>query len=116
MQLALELVVILLLIGVNGLFSLSELALVSVNRARLAVLERKGVKGAARARALAEDPQRFLPTVQVGITLVGILAGVFGGAHFAARLTPVLANLPHMASRNWWRPGCPARCRWRRGW
>ena len=45
-----ELVVILLLIGVNGLFSLSELALVSVNRARLAVLERKGVKGAAGAR------------------------------------------------------------------
>jgi len=98
MQLAFELVVILLLIGVNGLFSLSELALVSVNRARLAVLERKGVKGAAGARMLAEDPQRFLPTVQVGITLVGILAGVFGGAHFAARLTPVLARLPHVGA------------------
>jgi putative hemolysin len=66
------------------------MAMVSVNRARLAVMERKGVQGAARARALAEDPERFLPTVQVGITLVGILAGVFSGAHIAARLTPVL--------------------------
>ncbi len=96
MELAFEIFVILLLIVVNGLFSLSELALVSVNRARLAVLERKGVKGAARARLLAEDPQRFLPTVQVGITLVGILAGVFGGAHFASRLTPVLARIPYV--------------------
>ena len=49
------------------------------------MLERKGVPGAALARALAEDPQRFLPTVQVGITLVGILTGVFGGARVAAR-------------------------------
>src|ERR1700688_5168114 len=96
MQLAFEFVVILLLIGVNGLFSLSELALVSVNRARLAVLERKGVTGAAEARALAEDPQRFLPTVQVGITLVGILAGVFGGARIAGRLSPVLEQVPFL--------------------
>ena len=96
MQIAVELLVILLLIVVNGLFSLSELALVSANRARLAVLERKGVRGAARARVLAEDPQRFLPTVQVGITLVGILTGVFGGASVAARLTPLLARLPYV--------------------
>ena len=90
----LEVLFILLLIALNGAFSLSELALVSANRARLAVLERKGVPGAARARVLAEDPQRFLPTVQVGITLVGILSGVFGGANVAARLTPLLARLP----------------------
>jgi putative hemolysin len=88
-----EIAVVLLLIVVNGAFSLSELALVSVNRARLAVLERKGVPGAARARVLAEDPQRFLPTVQVGITLVGILSGVFGGARVAARLAPMLARI-----------------------
>jgi putative hemolysin len=98
MELALQIIVVLLLIGVNGLFSLSELALVSVNRARLAVLERKGVKGATRARMLAEDPQAFLPTVQVGITLVGILAGVFGGARFAAELTPSLAALPYVGA------------------
>ncbi len=94
MVVAFELLVIFLLILLNGAFALSELALVSANRARLAVLERKGVPGAALARTMAEDPQRFLPTVQVGITLIGILAGVFGGANLAARLTPLLSGLP----------------------
>ncbi len=47
------------------------------------VLERKGVPGAARRCTLSEDPQRFLPTVQVGMTLVGILTGTFGGARIA---------------------------------
>ena len=95
-----EIVVVLLLIGLNALFALSELGLVSSNRARLAVLERKGVTGAALARVLADDPQRFLPTVQVGITLVSILSGVFGAARFADQLTPVLirAGLPSQAA------------------
>lgn len=97
MGIAFELGVVLLLIVLNGLFSMSELALVSSNRARLAVLERKGVKGATRARLLAEDPQRFLPALQVGITLVGILSGVFGGARVAARLSPLLAEIPGIA-------------------
>jgi putative hemolysin len=90
MVLWLEIVVVLLLILLNALFAVSEMALVSVNRARLSVLEQQGVPGAARARVLAEDPQRFLPTVQVGITLISILSGVFGGAHVAAQLTPTL--------------------------
>ena len=94
---AIDILVVLLLIVVNGAFSLSELALVSVNRSRLAVMEDKGVQGAATARALADDPQRFLPTVQVGITLVGILTGVFGGARIAGRLAPVLAGVPALA-------------------
>jgi putative hemolysin len=98
MGIAIELLVILLLIAVNGLFSLSELALVSVNRARLAVMERKGVPGAKRARLLADDPQRFLPTVQVGITLVGILAGVFGGARVAARVEPLLTGMRYIGT------------------
>jgi putative hemolysin len=83
MTFAIESIVILLLIGLNGVFALSELALVSARRARLAVLERKQVRGAARARWLAEDPQRFLPTVQVGVTLVSVFLGVFGGAQVA---------------------------------
>jgi putative hemolysin len=97
MTLGLEIVVVLLLILLNGLFSLSELALVSVRRARLAVLERKGVKGAAAARALADDPQRFLPTVQVGITLVSVFTGVFGGARIASRLQDWLTTFPPIA-------------------
>ncbi len=84
MELGFEILVILLLIVLNGLFSLSELALVSARRTRLMVLERKGVAGATTARLLAEDPQRFLPTVQVGITLVAVLTGVVGGARIAA--------------------------------
>jgi putative hemolysin len=96
MTIGLEIVVILLLILLNGLFSLSELALVSVRRARLAVLERKGVKGAAAARALSDDPQRFLPTVQVGITLVSVLTGVFGGARIASHLQAWLATFPQI--------------------
>ena len=96
MDIAAELFVILLLILLNGLFSLSELAVVSANRARLSVLERKGVPGAARARVLADDPQRFLPTVQVGMTLISILTGVFGGARLSDRLEPLLTGLPYL--------------------
>jgi putative hemolysin len=86
MGLGLEILIVLVLILVNGLFAMSELALVSVRRARLAVLQRKGVPGSTKARELAEDPQRFLPTVQVGITLVSMLTGVFGGARITADL------------------------------
>ena len=86
MNIGLEALFILLLILLNGVFSLSELALVSARRARLAVLERKGVAGAAAARRLADDPQRFLPTVQIGITLVSVFTGVFGGARIASHL------------------------------
>ncbi|WP_428489122.1 hemolysin family protein [Rhodopila sp.] len=93
-----EIVVILLLILLNGLFSLSELALVSVRRARLAVLERKGVRGAGAARELSDDPQRFLPTVQVGITLVSVFTGVFGGARIAAHVQALLAPIPRIGA------------------
>ena len=86
MGIGLEAIVILLLILLNGLFSMSEMALVSVKRARLAILERKGIAGATAALALAEEPQRFLPTVQVGITLVSVFAGVFGGARIATQM------------------------------
>lgn len=97
MGISVEAVVILLLIVVNGLFSMSELALVSARRARLAVMERKGVAGATLARELAEDPQRFLPTVQVGITLVSVLTGVFGGARIASNLQVwLVATWPHL--------------------
>jgi putative hemolysin len=83
-----------LLILLNGVFAMSELALISANRARLTILERKGLHGATRARILSDDPQRFLPTVQVGITLVSILSGVFGGAHVAAGIEPFIETVP----------------------
>jgi putative hemolysin len=96
MGVALELGVILLLVLVNGLFAMSELAIVSARRVRLQGMLRAGTKGAAAAIALAEDPQRFLPTVQVGITLVGVLAGAFAGQGLAFRLAGVLSLIPGM--------------------
>lgn len=92
-----EIGVILLLVVLNGVFAMSELAIVSARRGRLMAMERRGSPGAAAALSLAEDPQRFLPTVQVGISLVGILAGVFGGAQLAGPLGEALAEIPGVA-------------------
>ena len=92
MGIGLEFIIILLLILVNGLFAMSELALVSARRARLSAMERKGIAGAREARQLADDPQRVLPTVQVGITLVGVFTGVFGGARIALHLQQLLVD------------------------
>lgn len=97
MTIGFEIVFILLLVFLNGAFAMSELAIVSARRGRLLALQRTGSPGAAAAIALAEDPQRFLPTVQVGITLVGILAGVFGGARLAGPLAGLLARIPGFA-------------------
>ena len=97
MAVALDLILILLLIVLNGLFALSEMALASSNRNRLALLEVQGVRGAARAMRLTADPQHFLPAVQIGITLIGIVSGAFGGARVAESLAPVLHGVPQLA-------------------
>lgn len=80
----------LVLIGFNGLFALSELAVVSARKPRLKMMADAGRRGAASALALAEDPGRFLSTVQIGITLVGIVAGAFSGAALSERMDAVL--------------------------
>ncbi len=97
MSILLEILVILLLVALNGAFAMSELAIVSARRVRLLALQRRGSRGAEAAIALAEDPQRFLPTVQVGITLVGIVAGAFGGARLAASFGALLERIPGLA-------------------
>ncbi|MCI0753548.1 hemolysin family protein [Teichococcus vastitatis] len=94
MNLVLELSVILLLVLLNGVFAMSELAIVSCRRTRLLTMLRAGRSGAATALSLTEDPQRFLPTVQVGITLVGVLAGAFAGQGIAQRFADVLGVIP----------------------
>ena len=68
------------LILLNGLFAMSELAIVSARAARLEVSAEKGSSGARAALALAADPGKFLSTVQIGITLVGVIAGAYSGA------------------------------------
>lgn len=92
-MLSLELAIVVILIVINGLLSMSELAVVSSRPARLSILANKGVRGAARALALAADPGRFLSTVQIGITLVGVLSGAFSGATLGQRLAQWLVEL-----------------------
>src|SRR4249919_2323746 len=75
----LDLVLILALIALNGLLSMSELAIVSSREARLKAMAKSGSRGAKCALDLASDPGRFLSTVQSGITLIAIFAGAFSG-------------------------------------
>ncbi len=88
----LEIVLLLILLLTNGLFALSELAIVYARPARLKSMAERGVGGARRALALASQPGRFLSTVQIGITLVGILAGAISGATIAVRLEGPLVD------------------------
>ena len=76
----LDVVIILFLVALNGVFSMSELAVVSSRKPRLKAMARAGRRGAQTALDLASDPGRFLSTVQIGITLIGILAGAYSGA------------------------------------
>ena len=95
-MLATELGIVTILIIINGLLSMSELAIVSSRPARLAGLVENGVKGSRRALALVSDPGKFLSTVQIGITLIGVLSGAFSGATLGLRLTTC----------GWSKPGC----------
>ncbi|MFN8498149.1 MAG: hemolysin family protein [Anaerolineae bacterium] len=90
MAVFIEIGVILLLVLLNGFFAMAELAVVSSRRARLQQRADKGDNGAVAALRLAENPDRFLSTVQIGITLIGILAGAFGGATLSASLAAIL--------------------------
>ncbi|MCC6614371.1 MAG: HlyC/CorC family transporter [Anaerolineae bacterium] len=85
-----ELLIILLLTGINGVFAMSEAAVIAARRPRLQNLAEKGNQGAQRALALKDEPSRFLSTVQVGITLIGTLLGAFGGATVATSIAHVL--------------------------
>lgn len=92
MSIAFEIAVIVFLVVLNGCFAMSELAIVSSRRARLAAKAADGSKGARTALALGDNPARFLASVQIGITLVGILAGAYSGATLAAQLAAWLAG------------------------
>lgn len=86
-----EVLVILVLVLLNGFFALSEMALVSSRRARLHARAEQGSRGARVAIALLEDSTAFLSAVQIGITLIGIVTGVYSGATLAAQLDDVIA-------------------------
>ncbi len=92
-----EILVIFLLTLLNGFFSLSEIALVSVKPTRLQALADQGNGRARAALRLLADPEGFLSSVQVGITLIGIIAGAYGGANIADDMTEFLARWPSLA-------------------
>lgn len=92
-----EILVILFLLLINGIFAMTEIALVSVRKGRLKQLAEEGNSGAVRALKLLENPERFLSTVQVGITLVGVLSGAYGGATLSSQLAPIIAKVPSLA-------------------
>jgi len=87
-----EILIVFLLTLVNGVLAMSELAIVSSRPARLKVMAEGGSRGAATALRLADDPGRFLSSVQIGITMVGVLAGAFSGATLGVRLASALAG------------------------
>ncbi|TPN50941.1 HlyC/CorC family transporter [Mesorhizobium sp. B1-1-9] len=87
-----EIAIVVVLICVNGLLSMSELAIVSSRPARLKTMIDREVKGAGRALALGSNPGKFLSSVQIGITLVGVLSGAFSGATLGERLAQFLAS------------------------
>ena len=92
-----EVLIIFFLLLLNGFFSLSEMAIVSASKPLLKQMEREGNRSAALAVALAEDSGKFLSTVQVGITLVGTLAGAYGGATIAEKLEDSFNMIPFVA-------------------
>jgi putative hemolysin len=96
-EISTEIIIILVLILLNGLFSMSEMAIVSARKSRLLQKAEAGDKGAAKALALAENPNRFLSTVQIGITLIGILTGAFGGATIAENIGLELSKVLWLA-------------------
>lgn len=87
-----EIIIIVLLILCNGVLSMSEIALVSARKVKLENSAKKGSKAALSALKLSQDPDRFLSTVQIGITLIGILTGLYSGEALAQSLAKLLAK------------------------
>lgn len=88
-----ELLVLGVLILFNGFFALSEISLVSSKKSRLEQMKAEGSKGAKTALSLLENSENFLSAVQVGITLIGIVTGVYGGRNIADDITPFFQNI-----------------------
>lgn len=87
-----EIVIIIALILLNGIFAMSEIAVISARKSSLSTETKKGNKSAKMALKLANDPDRFLSTVQIGITLIGILTGIYSGATLADDFAKILAD------------------------
>jgi putative hemolysin len=92
-----EIAIIAILILLNGVFSMSEISLVSARKFRLESAAKKGNSNARKALELANNPNRFLSTMQIGITLIGILTGIFSGEEFTGKLEVLILDVPFLA-------------------
>ncbi|HET9533453.1 MAG TPA: hemolysin family protein, partial [Blastocatellia bacterium] len=92
-----EALIVILLVIFNGVLAMSELAIVSARKVRLQQRAERGDKGSGMALELANNPGQFLSTVQIGITLVGIMAGAFGGATIAEQIAAYIDDVPALA-------------------
>ena len=92
-----EFIIILFLLVLNGVFVMYEIALVSSSKARLETLAGKGNKRAKGVLKQLEEPEKFLSTIQIGITLIGIVSGAFGGVAIADNVAPLFASIPGAA-------------------
>jgi putative hemolysin len=93
----LEIILLVVLILLNGVLAMAEIAIVSARKVRLQRRAEQGDLGAGVALELAREPADFLSTVQIGITLVGVLAGAFGGSTLATRVAPLFELIPSLA-------------------
>ncbi|MBM4177080.1 MAG: HlyC/CorC family transporter [Ignavibacteria bacterium] len=93
-----EIIIILILVVINGFLAMSEIAFVSAKRFKLEEKAKKGSESAKKALFLLSEPEKFLSAVQIGITLVGILAGAFGGYAMAEDLTPYISQIEYLKS------------------
>src|SRR5438045_2252470 len=84
------------LIILNGLFVMSEIALVSARKPRLEAMAERGDQKAGSALRLSNNPEVFLSAAQIGITLIAILTGVYSGEKFSVYLKPYIENIPHL--------------------
>ena len=92
-----EFLIIFVLVIANGLFSMSEISILSSRKVRLKRRAQGGIKGAQIALDLADEPNKFLSTVQVGITLIGVFTGVYGGTTIAGKLVPYFQQFELLA-------------------
>ncbi len=91
-----EIIIILLLIVLNGFLAMSEIAFVSAKRFKLEEKAKKGSESARKALSLLSEPEKFFSAIQIGITLVGILAGAFGGYAMAEDLVPYINQIEYL--------------------
>src|SRR5215203_78445 len=93
-----EILIIFCLILLNGVFSMSEIALVSSRKFKLETAAKRGNKNAKKALEFANNPNTFLSTVQIGITLIGILTGIYSGKQITEDVKSIIIKIPFLTS------------------